>query len=1020
MKFPILSVALLIFTLGNSAAQDQIGQRRVLSGKWLIQSSVLVPENGSRISSRDYKPKQWLETHVPTTVLNALVNNGIYPDPRVGMNLFKIPDSSDEFNKKNDLEKYSYLPGKRNPWRDPYWYRTEFSLTDFTKGQRLWLEFKGINYRADVWLNGKQVADSAAMAGLYQRFRFDITDYAIKGTNCLAVRIHPVDHPGDPDLQLVPAGDSRTYYKKEIQKDVTYTVAIGYDCMPPIPDRNMGIWQDVFIEWTGQVDIRDPFVVTDLPLPDTSRANLTISAELVNTSGVPVSGVLKGSVIGADVSFIQKVQLAHDETKLVNIDPKPVILNPKLWWSKNYGKQHLYKIKLEFELQKGGNSIISDNDTVTFGVRKIGKELHTFNGTPGLRLLVNGKKVFSQGGWLQPELLFDMPRERMEAEVRYLTDANLNTVTVEDLPALNDEFLDACDQLGLMYWMSFYSSSWVESATNWPLDHKLLEKCGEDLIRRYRNHPSLMLYSCVGEGMPSEDIYMAWRKDIVELDNTRLFVPTIDVRTKAKWVDPDLPTGIHDANTFWDVTPPGYYQRVRAGGKWMFNTETSIITIPPISHLSKFIADLNYTSGPGSLFNPQDASWAHHDYTRWVKDFDPALKLYYGTPDCLVDYCWRAQLLSAERHRAWSEAVNHRMWDITSGVWQWKLNSCWPSVGWQIYDWFLKPLVSSYYYKSSFEPLHIQLSPVDGMITIVNRRLQPERDLDVDVSVYNIDMKLLWKQQTIMNIGPNTYRDVINSKIASNDYPYAVSIPPLSDLSPVYFVKLKLSRDGKLLSDNFYWLSSKPYAKDDPEAFRRGGFDLISASNTADFSALNDLPAVKLNVSQNVEVKGDEQVVNVSLHNPTPHLAFFIQLAVTKDSRGEEILPVSWEDNYFSLLPGETRQVKARYATKDLKGSKPYVEVGGWNIQTDYHCTGLTASKDKIKSGEPFTVTAKIRDTFLDGSRVSLIMDGEPFNSHWAWARGENLSQTDFKCEISKPGKHVLTVGEKSITVEVE
>ena len=139
------------------------------------------------------------------------------------------------------------------------------------------------------------------------------------------------------------------------------------------------------------------------------------------------------------MSFEQSVQLEPNETKLVHVEPKLVMMQPRLWWPVNYGRQNLYKMKLEFEIRNaqasvGGNPKMSDIEMITFGVRKVTRELHWFNDSPGLRILVNGQKVFSQGGWLQPELLFDMPAKRMEDEVRYLTGANLNTVTVEDLP----------------------------------------------------------------------------------------------------------------------------------------------------------------------------------------------------------------------------------------------------------------------------------------------------------------------------------------------------------------------------------------------------------------------------------------------------------------------------------------------------------------------------------------------------------------------------------------------------------
>jgi len=1021
----IVSIFLLV-SVCAAATSSSTAHRQLLTDGWLLKSSVLVPEDGVQVSTVGYKPRQWFKTSVPSTVLNALVKNGVYPDPRVGMNSFLIPDSSDEFNRTNDLAKFSYLPDKRNPWRDPYWYRTEFNLPAWPKERRLWLEFKGINYRAEVWLNGTQVTDQREMVGIYRRFRFDITDRARPGRNCLAVKIHPVDHPGLPDLQLKPLGPSRTYFKKEIQKDVTYAVSVGYDCMPPIPDRNMGIWQDVFLEWTGPVDIRDPFVATDLPLPDTSRATLTVSAELMNASASPVCGVLRGRVEGTEVRFEQPVELAPNETRLVNVEPKPVMQKPRLWWPRNYGEQHLYELKLEFEVRspgfsrsetssakprgkppKGGTPNLSSEQTVTFGVRKVTKELHWFESTPGLRVLINGQRIFSQGGWLQPELLFDMPARRMEAEVRYLTEANLNTVTVEDVPVPTDEFLDACDRHGLMYWMSFYGTYWIAPETNWPLDHELLAQCGVDVLKRHRNHPSVVLYSCVGEGMPSQDIYQRWRKDVLALDQTRLFIPTMDVRVKAPWIEPDLPTGLHDAVTFWEISPPGYYQRVRAGKKWMFNTETSIASLPPVNNLRKFIPDALESNGP-------DPVWAHHDASQYISDFDPAIRLFYGLPHNMVDYCWKAQLLSAERHRAWSEAVNHRMWDITSGVWQWKLNSCWPSVGWQIYDWYLKPMVSSFYYKSTFEPLHVQLSPLDGTVTIVNRRLQPAANLEVRTSVYDSHMKLRWEKRTVASVGANAYRDVF-------------VIPPIANPTPVYFVKLRLLQDGKPVSENFYWLSAKPYADIQyadvvlsPDAKPRGGFTSRSSQNTADFSALQQLPPVKLDVSHQIEHRGPQRVARVRLRNPSGRLAFFIQLALTRGRQGDEVLPVFWSDNYFSLLPGESKEVDAAFAAEDLHGATPVVEVGGWNIETAHRCTKLAVSKAVVKSGEPFTVTASVSDTFLDGSRVALLVDGQRSDSRWAWARGSKTDTITFNLSLPQPGEHRLNVANRTVEVNVE
>lgn len=884
----------------SSMEQAHSERRQTLTDDWLLQSSVLVKEDGRQVSSVAYRPQQWHKTVVPATVLSTLVKNGVYPDPRIGLNSFQIPDSSDEFNAEHDLAKFSHLPDQRNPWRDPYWYRTEFEIPESLEGKYLWLNFDGINYRADVWVNGSKVADGKQMVGIYRSFRFNVTQFITSGKNCLAVLVHPVDHPGKPDLQLTPFGSYRQHSGKEIQKDVTYVMSVGYDCMPPIPDRNMGIWQDVYLETTGPVDIRDPFVATDLPLPKTSPASLTVSVDLVNISNAPQKGILRGVLVEAGVEIAKNIELAPGETRQVVLSPDEFtglnLANPRLWWPQHYGEQHLYNLRLSFESAQQ----VSDAQTVTFGIREITRELHKVGDHHGLRVLINGQKIFSQGGWLQPELLFDMPDDRMEAEVRYLTHANLNTVTFEDVPAPNDAFLEACDRHGLMYWMSFFSSYWIQPETNYPLDHALLNQCTVDLIKRYRNHPSLVLYSCVGEGVPSEDIYRTWRKTVLSLDRTRLFVPTEDVRFMVDWLKEDVPTGLHDAVSFEWISPADYYRKVRAGGKWMFNTEVSIATYPPVSSLKKFIPKLvtDCKEKPAPL--PVDETWAHHDASEWMQDYDPAIRRLYGEPKDLEDYCMKAALVSAAQHRAWSEAANHRMWTITSGLWQWKLNSCWPSVGWQIYDWYLRPLASAYYYRTAYEPLHVQLSPLDSMVTVINRRPNAERGMTVHVAVYDSYSKRCWEKDATVDAAADNYTDVF-------------TVPLIDGLTPVYFVDLKLrNAAGDIVSRNFYWLSSK---------------------EPADFRSLADLPPVKVTTSHEIESSGDESVVRVRIANPTDRIAFFIHLALVRSVDGEEILPVFWDDNYFSLTPYETRVISARVATKNLDGQPIHLQAEGWNIK---------------------------------------------------------------------------------------
>ena len=947
-----------------------------LTNGWTLKSSVVVHESDAVIATDRCDTRDWVRVTMPSTVLNALVKAGIYPDPRVGLNAYQIPDSSDEFNHKHDLAKFSYLPDKRNPWRDPYWYRTEFRLP-MPPGKRVWLHFDAINYRADVWVNGKQITDRETMAGMFQRFQFDITGAVGPGRNVLAVKVYPVDHPGKPDTQLEVFGRSRAE-QTEIERDVTEIKTTGYDCMMTVPDRNMGIWQDVWLEFTGSVDIRNPFVVTDLPLPETNRATLAVSAELVNATAAPVKGVLRGSIAGTDVHFTQPVELAANETKTVAVDPKPVMQNPRLWWPVNYGEQYLYELTLRFEA--GGT--VSDEEHVRFGVRKVTTEMHEINGWHGRRVLVNGQKVFCRGGYIQPELLFDWDARRMETEIRCYAVANLNLIYFEDIPNPPPVFLELCDRYGVLFGNCFYSCYWRQPVD----DFALLERCTIDLVKRYRNHPSLIMYMTMNEGVPSEQVYEMWRRHILALDGTRWFIPSgtfpDDRKDVPNWFKKDLPTGMNDARpkSYGWQEPATYFQWVRDSRNWMFMMESGSASLPPISSLSKFIPNLG--EGAAKDLYPLNPTWAHHGANHYYKPYDDALRRLHGEPESVADYCWKGHLVTADQHRSMYEAANHRLWDITSGFTQWKINTCEPSVQWQVFDWYLKPMVSWFYIKRACEPLHVQLNLPDRMVSVINTHLTPRSGLEVRARVYDLETRLCAEKTAKLDVPANAYREA-----------FAVTLAE----SPVSFVKLELKdAHGRLVSENFYWLAGK-----DADGLK----------------ALQTLPLVRLRTDWKVESRGSEKIVRATVTNPTEQLAFFIQLAVTKGPRGDEILPVLWSDNYFSLLPHESRQITATIATTDLAGAKPVLEVGGWNIETDFDCTNLALSTTEAKVGEPATITATVANTFLDGSRVTLYVDGKPAGTKWAWARGSKMDTVKFQIQFDQLGDHQIKLGRQSAVV---
>lgn len=992
MKSLALVFLLLLATHPGANGQHRKpdpSSRLPLSTDWQLQSSFVVREAGNRISSTTFKPRQWFPAAVPTTVLSALVKNGVYPDLRVGLNAYRIPDSDDEFNAEHDLARFSHLPGRRNPWRDPWWYRKEFALPQLAPDRHVWLHFDAINYRAAVWLNGQRIADTNTMAGMFQRFQLDITGVAQPGTNALAVQVYPVDHPGSPDTMWEPLGKDRGYVGRELMRDVTEFVTIGYDCMMTVPDRNMGLWQDVWIDFTGPVDIRNPFVSTDLPLPETNRATLHISTELVNASSVPIKGVLRGRVAGTPVRFQQEVELKANETGLVKITPGPVMQNPLLWWPINYGQQPLYDLESAFETMP--DHTVSDAQTVRFGVREVGYEMHELNGWHGRRVLVNGRRVFCRGGYIQPELIFDWDARRMETELRYYAGANMNLVYFEDIPNPPEPFLDLCDRYGILFGQCAYSCYWLRPGTPYPDDFALLERCTVDMIKRCRNHPSLLFYMAMNEEYTKEEVYRMWRGHVLGLDGTRWFIPSAyfpdDRKEVGSWFKPDLPAGMTDigASYSW-AEPEQYFRWVREAHHWMFMMEGGSASLPPISSLARFLPEVKAPMKERGPIYPLDRDWAHHGANNYYKGYDQALRRLHGEPESVADYCWKGHLVTADQHRSIFEAVNHRVWDITSGMTQWKINTCEPTVQWQLFDYYLKPMVSWFYAKKACEPLHVQLNPLDRTVTIINLRSTPQPDLEARARVFDLNSRLIWEGLVRTNVPADSYRDCL-------------TIPELKPAAPVYFVKLELrDKQARLLSDNFYWLR---------------------APDVADLKALQSLSPVRLHSALKVERHGNEQVARVRLTNSSSHIAFFVQLALTKGKDGAEILPVFWDDNYLSLLPGESREITARFARRNAGNGRVLLEVGGWNVEDNFDCESLSLSSGQVHAKTPATLTTIVSRTFLDGSRVPLRLDGNVIDARWVWVRQEGKQNLSFPVTFDRPGKHTLKVGRRKLEVNV-
>ena len=834
--------------------------RVLLRQNWAIQSSAEVLENGAALSVAGFHPSRaWVPATVPTTVFSALVAAHVYPDPYFGTNLRSAPGVSYPvgFNFSN-----APMP-ETSPFRKSWWFRTEFKLPADYRGKTLWLGFDGINFRANVWLNGRQIATSDKLAGAWRLFEFDVTAAAMPGgANALAIEIFPPE-PGDLAITFV-------------------------DWNPLPPDKGMGLWRDVSIAATGPVAIRYPVVTTHL----NGSAELSVRSELKNASAEPIEGVLKGTIEG--IRFSQPVKLAAHENKVIHFAGLKVE-NPRLWWPAQVGPQNLYPLDLAFET----SGQISDTSHTEFGIREVSSELDANSH----RLFhINGKNILIRGAGYTFDMLLRSSPERQEAELRYVRDMNLNAVRFEG-KLEDDHFLELCDRMGVLVLAGWCCCDHWEQWAQWNKEDEVVAvESLRDQLRRLARHPSVFDWLYGSDNPPPPGIEQLYLNVIKDSEWPNPYQSSASAKKT-----PAGDTGLKMTGPYEYVPPSYWLLDTKAGGAHGFNTETSPGPVPPpIESLRRMLrADKLW---------PINADWDYHAGGGQFKNigvFTEALTKRYGPAKSVEEYARKAQMMAYEGHRAMFEAYGRNKYTST-GVIQWMLNNAWPGTIWHLYDWYLRPGGSYFGAKKACEPLHVQYSYDDRSIVVVNSFYRTFANVKVVATAYNLDMSVKFSREAKLDAAPDSSTRVFN-------------LPEIAGLSATWFLSLTLEDpSGGRASENFYWFSTIP----ETLQWDKGTWYTTPTKTFADYTALGTLPPVTLKMT----AKSTDHSTTVTVTNPSKSLAFAVHLKVNKDADGEEVLPVLWEDNYFPLLPGQTRQITATY--QSVK-EKTIVEMDGWNVKKE-------------------------------------------------------------------------------------
>ncbi|PPT71947.1 glycoside hydrolase family 2 [Xanthomonas arboricola] len=880
-------------------------------GAWqLAAAPELGQASGATLSRSDYAAgkTRWRAATVPGTVLTTLVDRGVYPDPDIGLNNMAIPESLS---------------------RQDWWYRSSFDLPAALQGKRLELLFNGINYAGEIWVNGTQVGRTR---GAFARGRFDVSKQLKPGRNVVAVRVSPPPHPGIAHEQSMTAGVGENGGMQALDGP-TFIASEGWDWIPAVRDRNAGLWQDVQLHATGPVAFGDTQVITAKLAPDHHRAELEINVPLRNDTAAAVQGTLQLAFGDVRIQRDVTVPAGGSTLKLTAADtPQLVVANPRLWWPNGYGEPALYILQASVEVA----GTPSDAQQLRFGIRQVTYELSLFDDdgalrrvlvdlnqarqrgerivdvrhaairpvpggnaqslypgalsspavqqlddnslAPHLALRINGVRIAVKGGnWGMDDWRKRVSRERLEPYFRLQRDAHFNVVRNWVGQNTEASFFELADEYGMLVLNDFWQST--QNYNMEPADAALFLDNAAEVIKRFRNHPSIVLWFGRNEGVPAPILNEGLDQLVAELDGTRWYTGSSNE------------INLQGSGPYNYREPVAYFNKLAQG----FSVE---VGTPSFSTLEAFQASVPAAQDQW----PIGDVWAYHDWHQSgngdTASFMRSLTDKLGAPTSLADFERKAQLLNYETHRAIFEGFNAQLWSKNSGRLLWMSHPAWPSNMWQIYSHDYDTHAAYYGVRNAAEMLHVQMNLPGHEVVVVNNAAEPVSGLRVRADVYAADGKLLQQRE-----------QALEAAAVAVSAPVLQLAPLLKDTNGLGFVRLQLlDRDAVVRSRNFYWV----------------------ARDAAAMRGLDALVAVPVQLSTQLQ-EGAEPVLRASVRNASQQVALNTKLTLV-DAQGQRILPAYYSDNYLSLVPGEQREIEIRGpSAASLRNAT--LHVRGWNVE---------------------------------------------------------------------------------------
>ncbi len=885
---PILFIVLSSFLFVRCTTDRKHAEFRVevLSSNWKMQpEDKLTGMDEKLIAENGFDTQSWYDAVVPGTVLGSLATNKIVDDPGFGINMQDVDPSQ---------------------FMQSWWFRTTFELSPTDLKKMVSLRFNGINYRADLWVNGQKVAGNDVFAGTYLMFSFNINNYVREGDNTLA-------------LKLIQTADGE--------------YSVGFcDWNPLPPDRNMGIFRDVYLEINDGIKIRSPFVYSKVDTATKSSADLFIQTEIVNSSDKSVEGIVR---VDYEIGTVEKkVTVDAHDTLSVRFTPDEYsqlsVKNVELWWPNGMGKPSLYNLKTEFIAE---NKIL-DQVEKKYGIREIRSYL---NADKNRTFEINGKFVLIKGGGWADDIFLRDTKKSVEAQLRYVRHMNMNSIRCEGFWGKDENLYDLCDEYGVLVMIGWNCIWEWEEYLHKPCHEKyggavghediiLLSESWKDQMLWLRNHPSIYVWMLGSDKLPAPELEMKYIELFKKYDPSRPYLTSAGgagtennkiVAEVPLVSDISGPTGMKMLGPYAYTPPVYWFTDTLLGGAYGFNTETCPgPNIPPAASLRKMF--------PEKALWPIDKDyWEFHTGRNEFKTLDRfriAMDARYGKSSNLDEFAYKCQVSNYELMRPMFESfIAHK--PKSTGLIQWMLNSAWPELYWQLYDTYLEPNGAFYGVRKACTPLHAIYRYGFNDIYLANEDLETASGLTVKIRAFDIHSKEI-------------FADEWTGEIASNISKFIYKIPEIKNLSPVWFLDLRVyDKNNQEVDNSIYWLSQKQDILDYDAAKKLSWPFYTPSKQYADYTALDQLPKIELTYDYKYEKENEDGKISITVKNPTNTIAFFVYLDVLNPSTGLPVLPVFWDDNYVTLFPGEERTYTAKYFIADSDGTKPELRINAWNVE---------------------------------------------------------------------------------------